>query len=81
MSKLPVHIVHWSMLDFLQLHDLLPRLQSIYRLYRSMETAVLKVLSEVMYAIDTGDLSVLALLDLIATFDTADHGIWICVRD
>jgi hypothetical protein len=67
--------VHRRMSDFLRLHDLLPRLQSAYRRYHSTETAVLKVLSDILYAIDTGDLSVLALLDLSAAFDTVDHGI------
>ena len=36
---------------------------------------MLKVLSDKLYAIDTGDLSVLALLDLSAAFDAVDHGI------
>jgi len=34
---------------------------------------VLKVVSDILYAIDNGDLSVLALLDLSAAFDTVDH--------
>ena len=74
-SKLLERIVHQRMLDFLQLHDLLLRLQSAYSCHHSMETAVLKVLSNILYAINTGDLSVLALLDLSAAFDTVDHGI------
>ena len=73
-SKLLERIVHRRMSDFLRLHDLLPRLQSAYRRHRSTETAVLKVLSDILHAIDTGDLSVLAL-DLSAAFDTVDHGI------
>ena len=36
---------------------------------------MLKVLSDILYAIDTGNLSVLASLDLSAAFDTVDHGI------
>ena len=34
---------------------------------------MLKILSDMLYAIDTADLSVLALLDLSAAFDTVDH--------
>ena len=36
---------------------------------------MLKVLSDILYAIDTGDLSVLALLDLSAALETVDHEI------
>ena len=41
----------------------------------SIEKAVLKVLTDILYAVDDGDLSVLALLDLSAAFDTVDHNI------
>ena len=37
--------------------------------------AVLKVLTDILYAADDGDLSVLALLDLSTAFDTVDHDI------
>jgi len=47
---------------------LLPRLQSAYRNNHSTETAVLKVLSDILLVIDAGDLSALALLS--AAFDT-----------
>ena len=53
----------------------LPRLQSAYRPHHSTETAILKVLSDVLLAIDAGDLSALVLLDLPAAFDTVDHNI------
>jgi len=36
---------------------------------------VLKVLSDILYALDNGYLYVLALLDLSAAFDTVDHEI------
>ena len=51
------------------------QLQSAYRAYHSTETAVLKVLSDIFLAVDTGDLAMLALLDLSAAFDTVDHAI------
>jgi len=51
------------------------RLQSAYRTHHSTETAVLKVLTDILLAADNGDLSVLALLDLSAAFDTIDHDI------
>ena len=44
-----------------------------YRAHHSTETAVLKVLADILKAIDTENLAVLALLDLSAAFDTVDH--------
>jgi len=61
--------------SYLSAADLLPRLQSAYQTHRSTETAMLKVLTDILYAVDDGDLSVLTLLDLSAAFDTADHDI------
>ena len=55
--------------------QLLPRLQSAYRSKHSTETALVKVLSDILLAIDTGDLAALVLLDLFAAFDTIDHAI------
>ena len=42
------------------------------KLSNELQTAVLKVLSDILLAVDNGDLSVLALLDLSAAFDTVD---------
>ena len=39
------------------------------------ETAVLRVLSDILQAVDRGDLAALILLDLTAAFDTVDHDI------
>ena len=38
-------------------------------------TAVVKVLADILKALDGGDLTMLALLDLSAAFDTVDHAI------
>ena len=72
-SKLLERIVFRQLYSCLSTADLLPRLQSAYRTHHSTETAVLKVLTDILYAVDDGDLSVLALLDLSAAFDTVDH--------
>ena len=54
-------------------NGLLPDLQSAYRAHHSTETAVLKVLSDILPALDSGNLAVLMLLDLSAAFDGVDH--------
>lgn len=57
------------------LHEwkLLHELQSAYRAYHSTEIAVLRVLSDILGALDRDDLAVVTLLDLSAAFDTVDH--------
>jgi len=74
-SKLLERVVFRQLYNYLSAADLLPRLQSAYRTHHSTETAVLEVLTDILYAVDDGDLSVLALLDLSAAFDTVDYDI------
>ena len=74
-SKLLERLAARQLLAHLNSSGLLPRLQSAYRAGHSTETAVLKVLSDILLAIDSGDLSALVLLDLSAAFDTVDHDI------
>jgi len=51
----------------------LPDLQSAYQAFHSTETAVLKVISDILLALDSGNLVVQTLLDLSAAFDSVDH--------
>ena len=62
-------------MDHLETNGLLPLLQSAYRSHHSTETALLKVLSDVLTAIDDKKVTLLALLDLSAAFDCVDHDI------
>jgi len=62
-------------LDYLTSVDLLPTLQSGFRAGHSTETAILRVLSDIILAVDRGDVAALVLLDLSAAFDTVDHDI------
>ena len=75
LSKLLERLVAKQLLDYLTTSRLLPDLQSAYRAYHSTEKAVLKVLSDILLAVDKGDLAMLTLLDLSAAFDTVDHTI------
>lgn len=73
LSKLLERLVAYQLIDHLTTSQLLPVLQSAYRAYHSTETAVLKVLGDILSAVDSGDLALLTLLDLSAAFDTVDH--------
>jgi len=72
-SKLLERLVSKQLMRYLDDNDLLPDLQSAYRGHHSTETAVLKVLSDILSALDTGNLAMLTLLDLSAAFDSVDH--------
>ena len=61
--------------QYLTANGLFPKFQSGFRRYHSTETAVLRVLSDIYSAIDQDQVSLLALLDVSAAFDTVDHGI------
>ena len=54
-SKLLERVVSEQLVKYLKDNDLLPDLQSAYRVNHSTETAVLKVLSNILLALDTGD--------------------------
>ena len=56
-------------------NDLMPSVQSAYRQGHSTETAVLKVISDIIDAADTQKVTLLGLLDMSAAFDTVDHKI------
>ena len=49
--------------------------QSAYRKFHSTETALLKVKTDIIKAMDNQEITCLILLDLLAAFDTVDHTI------
>ena len=75
LSKLLERFVSRQLRDHLHKFCLLPTSQSGFRPHHSTETAILKVNSDLLRALDNGDLALLSLLDLSSAFDTVDHDI------
>ena len=76
LSKLLERLVARQLVNYVNMARLLPsERQSAYRAYHSTETAVTKVLADILLALDKGDIAMLTLLDLLAAFDTVDHAI------
>jgi len=78
-SEFLERIVARQLNSYLMSANLLPSLQSGFRCGHSTETAVLRVLSDLLEAVDDLNITALALLDLSAAFDTVDHSI-LCKR-
>ena len=72
-SKLLERVVLQQLVQHLNANNLLDPFQSAYRHGHSCETALLRVLNDVLCSTDRGDLSLLVLLDLSAAFDVIDH--------
>ena len=75
MSKLIERMVYQQLIAYLEKHNMLPKHQSGFRAHHSTETAVLRVISDILGAADQGYVALLGLLDMSAAFDTVDHDI------
>ena len=71
-SKIVEKLVAEQLIEFLQSNGLMPRLQSAYRRHHSTETALLRVMSDLLRAADSRRVTLLGLLDLSAAFDCVD---------
>jgi len=74
-SKLLERLVARQFVAYLNATRLLPTTQSGFRPGHSTETAITRVLSDLLDAVDRDNTAILVLLDLSAAFDTVDHGI------
>jgi len=69
-SKLLERLAASQLMAYLSDNKLLPHHQSAYCTFCSTETVIARVLSDILTALDSGDIAILALLDLSAAFDT-----------
>ena len=72
-SKELERIVYFQFLNHITANKLIDKFQSAYKPGHSTETALIRVVNDMLNAIDNGNLSLLTLLDLSAAFDTIDH--------
>ena len=75
LSKMLERVVARQLVNYLNINKLFPDRQSAYRTFHSTETVLADLLSDILLAIDSGNFSLLSLLDLSAAFDTLDHDI------
>jgi Reverse transcriptase (RNA-dependent DNA polymerase) len=68
-------VVSKQIVDHLQLNGLMPNIQSAYQHHHSTETALLRVMSDIIGSMDNQRVTLLGLLDLSAPFDCVDHEI------
>jgi len=75
LSKILEKVVALRLDEHLDNNSLRDPYQSAYTQYHSTETAIMRVQSDILSALDSGAIAVLVLLDLSAAFDTLDHDI------
>jgi len=77
LSKLTERVVAKQLSSHMVQNNLHAPVQSAYRPLHSTETALLRVLNDMLISVDEGKGVILVLLDLSAAFDTIDHDILI----
>jgi retron-type reverse transcriptase len=75
LSKVLEKIVLQQLNEHLSFNKLMQSHQSAYRSGHSTETALLKIMNDILISLDKRNVSLLTLLDLSAAFDTIDHAI------
>ena len=77
LSKVTEKFVLSQLSIYLNANTFFPVSQSAYHPGNSTETALLKLMDDVLHVLDNGDVSLLTLLDLSAAFDTIDPNIFL----
>ena len=74
-SKLTEKAVFQQTNGHMVINSLYPELQSSYRQHHSTETALLKVMNDVLLNMNSQQVTLMVLLDLSSAFDTVNHNI------
>ena len=74
-SKLVEHVMAAQLVTHIKRHGMMEAHLSAYHSSHSTETALLKVKTDIIQALDNQEVACLILLDLSAVFDTIDHDI------
>ena len=74
-SKLVEHVMAAQLVSHIESQGMMEAHQSAYCPSHSTETALLKVKTDIIQALDNQEVACLILLDLSAAFDTIDHDI------
>jgi len=73
LSKILEKLVSIQIISHLTEYGLMPDYQSGFRAGHSTETVLVRLLSDIFTAMDSGEVTLLALLDVSAAFDSVDH--------
>ena len=81
LSKIAEKCVLLQFNPYAELNSLLPTQQSAYRKHHSTETAVIKLLDDILWSSENQQVTSLVTLDLSAAFDTVDHGVLLSILE
>ena len=73
LSKLTEKAALHQICPYIESNNLLPSYQSAYRKFYSTETAVIKMVNDILWNMENQEVTSLIGIDLSAAFDTVDH--------